>query len=192
MGLAIKKDVNYTFTEYLLLEQKEQIRYEFYRGQVFSMAGGTKKHNLLGRRIANSLDSAFSQKGCQVFMNDVKLQLAENQHYVYPDVMLTCHPDDLKDENAVFIAFPSIIVKILSPSTGEYDRTEKKKKYFKISSLQVYILINPDKYSVEVYEKEKSFWRYNLYESKDEILRLRKFQLEIPMQLIYEGFEIND
>lgn len=51
MGQATPIKTHYSYEEYLALEQTDNIRYEYYQGEVFAMAGGTKRHNRIVRNL---------------------------------------------------------------------------------------------------------------------------------------------
>lgn len=54
---------------------------------------------------------------------NVRLQVREKSFYAYPDVMVSCDPADRRD--AYTWRHPALIAEVLSPSTGDYDRTTK-------------------------------------------------------------------
>ncbi len=104
------------------------------------MAGAGKSHNLLAQNLAASLCGALRGKGYQTFIEDVRLVLKKDVHYVYPDVLVTCHQADRQD--AYLVRNPVLIAEILSPSTADYDRTEEFANYQKLLSLRHYLLIS--------------------------------------------------
>jgi Uma2 family endonuclease len=172
MGQPQLQKENYTFEEYLALEQETGVRFEFYQGEVFAMAGGTLRHNRIGGNIFVFLRGVIENRPYDVFQSDLKLEMKHLSHYVYPDIMFTCHPDDLKDEEAIFIPHPSLIVEVLSKSTGGYDLNEKRDKYFKIPDLQYYMIVWQTKYKVELYARRNQFWAYYTFEEIIDILDL--------------------
>ena len=96
------------------------------------MAGTTLNHS----RIASNVEFSIRKQRkrlCDVFRESVKLEAIKDFYYPYPDVMLTCNPFDLRQKNK--IAYPSLIVEILSTSTEKYDKTVKLKKYKAIASV---------------------------------------------------------
>jgi len=46
-----------TVEQYMALEHESDVRYEFYQGEVFAMAGGTMRHNLIIQNVAMALRS---------------------------------------------------------------------------------------------------------------------------------------
>lgn len=179
----------YSYEQYLRLEQETGVRHEYYKGEVFAMSGGTKRHNRLNTKIFRLLDDSFSSKGCEIFVSDVKLELAHLDHYVYPDVIVTCHPEDIANDEMVYVNHPHILVEILSKSTQNYDRDEKRINYFKIPSLQYYLLVWQTKPFVEVYERKQSFWIYKSYEGLNEEIALEDVEVRLCLKDIYQGID---
>ena len=120
--------------EYLEWEAKQQVRYEYIDGEIFAMIGGTIPHSKIYLNFYRALYPRLSQRGCEAYVADVKVQANENSSYFYPDLVVTCHPDDLKARD--FIQHPKVIVEVLSPSTEKYDRGDRFKYYRQIPSLQ--------------------------------------------------------
>ncbi|GAX41257.1 hypothetical protein NIES4075_22260 [Tolypothrix sp. NIES-4075] len=62
--------------EYLEWELTQEIRYEYIHGEVFAMTGGTKPHNRIAGNLYTGLDSYLAEKGCEVYIADVKVQVS--------------------------------------------------------------------------------------------------------------------
>ncbi|QUS60565.1 Uma2 family endonuclease [Synechocystis sp. PCC 7339] len=58
--------------EYLALEADSQVRHEYIDGQVYTMARGSKAHNLISLNIAVGLLAQLTAP-CQTFMVDMKV-----------------------------------------------------------------------------------------------------------------------
>ena len=127
-----------TFEEYLVWELDQDIRYEYINGEVFAMTGGTIPHNDLALNLYRNLYPHLRSRGCRVNVSDVKVQVSPNSVYFYPDLIVSCHPNDLNARK--FIQNPTLIVEVLSPSTSNKDREEKFRYYLTMPSLQEYIL----------------------------------------------------
>jgi len=146
----IAQPSNYlTPVEYLEWEEKQDIKYEYFHGEVFAMTGGTLPHNSIALNLASALKNHLRGKGCKVFIADAKVAISEKGPFFYPDVMVTC---DERDKKAMkFALYPCLIAEVLSPGTEGYDRGEKFKNYRNLSSLKEYLLINADKMYVECF-----------------------------------------
>ena len=113
----------YTPEEHFALEANSEGRHEYFDGEVFAMAGGTKSHNLITQNFTLALRAGLRGKGCQVFMEDVRLAVQNDFHYTYPGVVVTCDSADRRDP--LLVRQPVLIVEVLSPSTADYDRSRK-------------------------------------------------------------------
>jgi Uma2 family endonuclease len=174
-----------TIEEYFAWELNQDIRYEYINGEVFAMTGGTIPHNDLALNLYRNLYPHLRPRGCRVNVSDVKVQVTPKSPYFYPDLIVSCHPDDLNARK--FIQNPKLIVEVLSPSTSNKDREEKFRYYLTMPSLQEYILIDSEKIYVERYCRgEGRMWLYYPYTTGD-IITLSSVEFELPIELLYEN-----
>lgn len=75
--------------------------------------------------------------------SDMKVKI--DRKYFYPDVMVDCS----NEETDYFVEKPSIIVEVLSKSTRQRDKTDKRLAYFQISTLKEYVMIEQDFVEIE-------------------------------------------
>lgn len=173
--------------EYLEAEAKSEIRHEYIDGEVFAMAGGSRKHNRICLNIASRLSSYLRGGECSIFMSDMKVNLKSLQQnktiFYYPDILASCNP---QDQDPFSVNYPCLIIEVLSPSTEVTDKREKLVNYKTISSLQEYVLISQDQVNVEVYRHDLAgnWTREVLGEEHD--LRLNSVNLTLTMADIYE------
>ncbi|MEQ9550535.1 MAG: Uma2 family endonuclease [Coleofasciculus sp. G3-WIS-01] len=181
-----------SFEDYLEWESQQEIRYEYVKGEAFAMTGGTIPHNDIALNLYTALRPHLRSRGCRVNVSDVKVQVSPKSIYYYPDVIVSCDPEDLNARK--FIQNPKLIVEVLSPGTSAKDRGEKFTYYLTIPSLQEYILIDSGTISVERYSRgEGRMWLYYPYQAGDTIT-LPSIEFEFPIELLYEGivFEIDE
>lgn len=174
-----------TVEEYLEWEAKQELRHEYIDGEILAMTGGTLPHAKIYLNFYRALYPHLRQKGCEAYVSDAKVQANKNSRYFYPDLVVTCDPEDLKARD--FIQHPKIIVEVLSPSTASYDRTKKLKYYRQIPSLQEYVLVDSEEIVVEVYRRgEGKMWLYYEYEA-EEAIALESIGFECAIEFLYEG-----
>lgn len=174
-----------TAEEYLAWEAKQELRHEYIDSEILAMTGGTLPHNDIALNFYTALRPHLRDRGCRVNVSDVKVQASKNSRYFYPDLVVTCDPDDLKARD--FIQHPKLIVEVLSPGTESYDRTKKLKYYRQIPSLQEYVLVDSEEIEVEIYRRgEGKMWLYYQYEP-GEAIALESIEFECPIELLYEG-----
>ncbi len=189
MGHAELQTRRYTPEEYLALEEKSEVRHEYFAGEIFAMAGASKSHNVLAQNVALGLRAALRGKGCGVFMENVRLVAKENNHYAYPDVLVSCDPDDRRDP--YLIRQPVLIVEILSPSTAEYDRTEKFAQYQKLASLRHYLLVSQTAWVVEWFRRDEAGqWIYTLLSEPTDVLDIPDIGLRLPLAELYDDTDV--
>jgi Uma2 family endonuclease len=181
--VALQK--KYTVEEYLEFEELSDVRHEFYFGELYPIENTTKTHNRIKRNFAKALDNAFDERDCDVFDENVKVEIVKNGRYVYPDVVLSCD-DDKKDE--YIVRKPVLIVEVLSKSTGEYDRGDKFKLYQKLPSVKHYLLIDSRQVDVELFSRanSRSLWTYQNFTSLEDIVDFPDLPFTISLQSIYE------
>ncbi len=190
--LAISQPLSkMTIEQYLEWEPQQDLRYEYVNGEVFAMTGGTIPHNDIALNLYRNLYPHLRSRGCRANVSDVKVQVSPNSPYYYPDVIVSCDPQDLNARK--FIQNPTIIAEVLSPGTSAKDRGEKFTDYQKIPTLKEYLLIDSEKIAVERYFRgEGRMWFYYPYIIGDAIA-LSSIEFEFAIKLLYEGvvFEVD-
>ncbi|MDB9474547.1 Uma2 family endonuclease [Dolichospermum circinale] len=178
----------FSVEEYLELEQISDIRHEYFAGEVFAMAGGSKEHNIISGNVYSPLRSRLRGSSCNVFMSDMKVRInlanGNQTIFYYPDVIVSC---DTQDQDRYFLNYPCLIIEVLSPSTETIDRREKLLNYRSLASLKEYVLISQDEVKVEVYRQDETRnWTIQTLINPDDKLHLDSVGLILEMTHIYE------
>jgi hypothetical protein len=84
-------------------------------------------------------------------MADMKIEIAAKSSFFYPDVFVTCPPDDHRAELAMH--HPVLLAEVLSPSTAAHDRGDKFIAYRRLPPLKEYLLIDPDQQQLSSFAK---------------------------------------
>ena len=107
----------FTEEEYLERERKAHSKSEYYKGEIFAMAGATRNHNLLVTNLCREISSALRGKPCEVYPSDMRVRNKKDPFYTYPDVTIVRgKPEFLNDTEDVLLN-PQIIIEVLSDST---------------------------------------------------------------------------
>lgn len=179
-----------TVEQYLEWEPQQELRYEYVDGEVVAMTGGSIPHNDIAINLLTTLHPHVRASGCRVNMADVKLKISKSNLYYYPDLLVSCDPQDLSARQ--FIQFPTLIVEVLSPGTADKDRSDKFIDYQRIPTLQEYVLINSQKVSVECYRRgEGRMWLYYPYGDGDTIT-LESIGFNVEVAQLYTGISFED
>lgn len=80
--------------EYLAFEEKSKIKHEYMDGEIFSMAGATRKHSKIASNIGIEFGYKLKGRGCEVHFGDLRVK-ARKTHYVYGDVTIFCGEPEL-------------------------------------------------------------------------------------------------
>jgi Uma2 family endonuclease len=176
-----------TYEEYIVWESTQEMRHEFWDGEVVAMAGGTRNHNRVSGNFFKLLDAALADRACEVYIADVKVQIQPKRKYFYPDIVVTCDERDRND--ALVVAFPCLIIEVLSPSTEAYDRGFKFSQYRKFETLQEYVLVQVDQPIVEVFQRnDQGQWVFFEYGFSDRLF-LKSVNVEIAISDLYQQIQ---
>ena len=106
-----------TAEEYLAAERLSETRSEYLDGGVYPMTGASTNHSRIVLDFGGELNNLLRERGCEVFVIDMKVRLPGSNKFLYPDVTAVCgellYHDDRKD----IITNPDLVVEVLSPST---------------------------------------------------------------------------
>lgn len=71
--LAHRERRLFTPEEYLAIEEKAETKSEYYRGEIYSMSGGSIEHGQISANLTHALVGALRGSGCQLLGADVRL-----------------------------------------------------------------------------------------------------------------------
>lgn len=191
MGQPQEEKKYYTVEEYLQHEEESEFRSEFYKGELFPIVATTRRHNNIVQNIGTNIRSTFRERNCEVLTENVKIEAIKGIYYPYPDVILTCDPDDNDD---LIVKNPVLIVEVLSPSTADYDRGFKWLRYRKMPSLRYYMIVSQHEIMVEIFSRKdsNSLWNFQEYIDINDIVHFENLDFELPLSLIYERIELDE
>ncbi len=174
--------------EYIEGELSSRDRHEYIGGVVYAMAGGSEGHGLIVGNLVAALRPVLRGGACRVFANDLKvrLQVAREDIFYYPDVMVAC---DARDTDPYYRSFPKLLVEVLSPSTERTDRQEKLLNYTQIETLEEYVLIAQDRIEVTVFRRANN-WQPEVLRQPDPVLKLNSIHLSLPLRVVYEDVSV--
>ena len=69
--------------EYFAWEEQQEIKHEYFDGEVFAMSGGTVNHGRIGGRIFSLIDDRLSESDrCIALNSDVKVKIQASEKYL--------------------------------------------------------------------------------------------------------------
>jgi Uma2 family endonuclease len=174
-----------TADEYLAWEREQPVRHEFYRGEVFAMAGGSMRHNALSASVIESLRAQLRGR-CVVFTSDQRVVAAQRDRYVYPDISVVCGPAVVEPGSNDVLSNPTMLVEVLSGTTEQYDRGLKWDGYQRIESLTDYVLVSQAEPRIEHFRRDRTrTWLYQ-FAGRGERLALSN-GVELDVDAIFAG-----
>jgi len=172
--------------EYLEEERKALNKSEYYKGEIFAMAGATKAHNRIVASVISAIGQFLKGGDCHYYPSDLRVHNTENSLYTYPDVIVVCGKEEYLDDEFDTLLNPTILFEVLSPSTENYDRGTKFKLYRSIPSLKNYVLISSTEYAAEVYTRiENDEWKLNTSKEKDSHIHISAIDYDLSLSDIY-------
>jgi len=141
-----------------------------------------------GGKSANltvALQTHLRGTSCRSCSAAVKLRVAAADAAFYPDLFVTCDARDLVTE--LVFEHPILVVEVLSDSTAACDRGLKFAACRQLPSLVEYVLIAPERESVEVFRRNPE----NLFVLHDDtgqaLVEFQSIAASVPTLMIFEN-----
>lgn len=180
-------DARLTEAEYLDIERRAEIKSEFFDGQMFAMAGGTRQHSLIGMNIGSELRAKLKGK-CVVFNSDMRVKVEVTGLFTYPDVSVVCGEQRFLDEDTLLN--PTLVVEVLSESTEAYDRGKKFEHYRQIASLREYLLVSQREPRIEQFiRKPDGRWEFAEASGLESHLSVPSMEINISLAEVFANVQ---
>jgi Uma2 family endonuclease len=134
-----------TQAEFLEWEAKQPERYEYDRGVIRAMTGGTMAHDQIRGAIIAGLRNEMRGKPCRTYI-DIRV-VCPSGNVRYPDAAVDCGPYNPKGLN---LTDPKLVVEVLSPSTQATDYLVKSEDYGSFASITSYWIVWTDEPRIDV------------------------------------------
>ena len=149
MRTAVRRTA-WSIDDFIAWENGQATKHEFVHGEIFAMVGGAILHAMVIGNIYAALRSRLTRP-CLALTNDAKVRVESSGSVYYPDVVVTCTP---QDPRRTVLADPVLVVEVLSEGTAKFDRTTKRADYASIPSVQYILLVDTDERRVELDRRE--------------------------------------
>lgn len=181
----------YTLKEYFEIERDSEEKFEYWDGNIWSMAGASPPHERIVVNIGGHLRELFRGRGCSVFGSNLKVKVPAYKPYRYPDLSVYCGEGiyEMMDGLEV-LTNPQMLIEVLSPSTEAFDRGDKFSYYKSIPSFTEYLLIAANRPFITQYIKQnETEWIQREATGLDGKLILQTFDTEILLSEVYLDIE---
>lgn len=145
--------------------------------QITDMAGARPEHSTVIVNFVAAIREQLLNSTCYVFSDNVQykwLTKDGEEKTVIPDASINCRTKVRKGN--VFLDIPRFVMEVLSPSTENYDRGEKKELY-RQQEIDEYWIVDWQKKKVEIYnldydgngEPQYYLWETITEQNKEEL-----------------------
>jgi len=173
--------------EYLHREKGAEFRSEYFRGEMFAMAGASANHNLIVGNCVQTLGQQLKKKPCRVYPSDLKLRIEATGLYTYPDLSVVCGEPQLESNGGDVLLNPVVLVEVLSDSTEAYDRGKKFEHYRTIPSLKHYVVVAQDRHSIDCFSRmPDGSWILTSCQALDEKVELDAIDSQLVAAEVYD------
>lgn len=190
--MALPHSIYTTPDEYLQLDRHSPVRHEYVDGHAYALAGGSLNHCALCINLGALLRPLLRGTICRVYNSDARVRLSATR-YVYPDLTISCAPQDQGETD--LLTAPRVVIEGLSPSTDEYDRGDKFAYYRACATVKEYVLVASDRQAVQVFRRppelqtpaspdEAAPWEVQTYAPGD-MIALTSIGVQLPFDEIY-------
>lgn len=180
----------YSLEEYFEIEKNLEEKFEYWNGNIWSMAGASPEHE---RIVSNGIFHLRTILGrsCSVFGSNLKVRVPFFAPYRYPDLSVYCGEGIYETISGMeVLTNPQMIIEVLSPSTEAFDRGEKFTYYKSIESFTEYLLISTNRAHVTQFIKQnEQEWIQREFMGMDARFLSPVFDVEILLSEIYLDVE---
>jgi Uma2 family endonuclease len=182
-----------TPAEYLALERAAETKSDYLDGEIFAMAGASRRHNLITGSVVTRQTQQLESRPCEVYPSDMRVRVPATDLYTYPDVTVVCEEPQFEDAELDVLLNPTLLVEVLSPSTADYDRGFKFDSYRTINSLREVLFIAQNRVHVVHYVRQADdTWILAETRNPEESLSLASIGARLSLSEVYAKVQLDD
>jgi Uma2 family endonuclease len=177
----------YTVEEYIELLKNSDERFEYFDGEIVSMAAGKISHGGIASNLIYSLRRELADRPCQAFGGDTAVKTVKEPPFRLPNVTIVCGEPIIEDAQGIeMLVNPILIVEVLSKNTQDYDREGKFFVYRAIESFQEYLLVEQHQPHVTRYVRQPDDqWLRADIIGLESAVKLESLGVVLPLSEIY-------
>jgi Uma2 family endonuclease len=176
--------------EYLARERKAAVRSEYYRGEMFVMAGGSPRHSRIKTNLTTTLCNALKGRPCTAYDSDRRIRVSATGLYTYPDASVLCGELQFDGEERDTVLNPTLLAEVLSESTEAYDRGKRFDHYRQLDSLKEYLLVSQDAPRLErLARNPDGTWTLTIVTGLDQSLELPSIGVKLSLAQVFDKVE---
>ena len=173
-----------TVDQFLVWEERQELRYEFDGFQPVAMTGGTAAHAAIQRNLIYALTGRLQDSPCQPYGSELKVRVADRIRY--PEAFVVCTP---VPPRAKVVTDPVVVFEVVSESSVTTDFLTENAEYRATPSVQRCVVLQQTKAAAAVFTRKGDDWVADLLAGDDAALRMPEIGIEIPLSEIYRRVE---
>lgn len=177
--------------EYIELLKNSDERFEYFDGEIVSMAGGKAEHSDITSNVIYSLRDKLKGRNCRVNGADLAVKTVRAWPFRHPDVSVVCGERIIENMQGIdMLVNPVLLIEVLSPSTAAYDHNEKFVAYQAIESFMEYLLVSQDRPHVTRYvrQPDDGWLRYDIIGLESDV-QLSSVGVALSLSEVYSMVE---
>ncbi|GGC38543.1 hypothetical protein GCM10011504_16170 [Siccirubricoccus deserti] len=163
---------------------RQDRRHELVDGQPRAMVGATQRHDRIVTNLLIALGTRLRGSPCRTGTSDTAIRIP-NRNIRYPDAAVDC---GRFEETARAATEPTLVAEVASPSTAEFDQTEKLEEYRTVPSLRHILMIDPEQPRLRLHTRgEDGHWTSAPHAGLETEVALPALGITLPLAELYEG-----
>jgi len=174
----------WTEQEFFSWLERQGSRHELVDGAPRAMVGATQRHDRIVTNVVVALATRLRGGPCRTGTSDTAIRIPGGNIRT-PDAAVDCGQFD---ETARAASAPVLVVDVLSPSTAEFDQTEKLEEYRSVESLRHILVVDPDRPRARLHTRAaKGHWGSVPVVGLEAMVELPALGIAVPMAEAFEG-----
>jgi Uma2 family endonuclease len=163
-----------------------EVRYELVDGEVMMRAGAGRRHDRIVVNLTTAIHSQIRGGPCQTFTGGTYVVTSSSSRRM-PDLGVDC---GAPDDDSLTADKPSLIVEVLSPTTGDFDMTVKLAEYQSLLSVDDILFVDTESPNVHLYSRDDGrLWRDVVLKGLETVVELKRLNVSLELREIYSGLE---
>lgn len=174
----------WTEAEFFAWLQSQETRHELVDGEPRVMTGATRRHDRIVTNLLIALGTRLRGSPCRPGTGDTAIRIP-NRNIRYPDAVVDC---GRFEDRSLAAAEPVLVAEVLSPSTADFDQTEKLEEYRSVPALRHILILDTDQPRLRLHTRgADGHWTSTPHAGLGSEVALTVLGVALPLAELYEG-----
>ena len=177
--------------EYLAFDRQAETKHQYVAGEVFAMTGASWRHNRIVANLVAELVVQLRDGPCHVLPSDLRVAVAAEGPFFYPDVVALCAEPRFLDGERDTLLNPELVVEVLTPSTEAFDRGLKFAHYRAVPTLREVLFVAQDaRRGEQLSRRDEGHWLLTDHARPDAAIDLVSLGCRVELGRVYEKVDL--